>query len=154
MTKVGVSHIHHIPKLTCILSRLQWNRLSVSFSCFSSSGVGALYNSLLDTFNGRTRAVVEAFFESLLSAFVGLSSPSSLRFGSMDSVSTWHVDYTQKTSSHNYREALTLACIKSKHNLFAQCTVISSFKILTMLSINQNELKHELRNRLRLNWLT
>lgn len=38
--------------LTCILSRLQWNRLSASFSWFSSSAVGGLYRSLRDNFAG------------------------------------------------------------------------------------------------------
>lgn len=38
--------------LTCILRRLQWNRLSASFSWFSSSAVGGLYRSLRDIFTG------------------------------------------------------------------------------------------------------
>lgn len=42
----------HFKRLTFILSRLQWKRLSASFSWFSSSAVGGLYKSLLESLMG------------------------------------------------------------------------------------------------------
>lgn len=49
---VYIGKINKDKGLTCILSKLQWNRLSASFSWFSSSAVGGLYRSLRDSFTG------------------------------------------------------------------------------------------------------
>lgn len=64
----------HVKRLTCILSRLQWKRLSASFSWFSSSAVGGLYRSLLDSLMGWYAASSPA----ASSPFLLLASSSSL----------------------------------------------------------------------------
>lgn len=66
-----------VKRLTCILSRLQWKRLSASFSWFSSSAVGGLYRSFLDSLMGWYAASPPAASSTLL-----IWASSSSLFGS------------------------------------------------------------------------